>query len=900
MNTVSFELNDKLVTAEYEPKTTLLKYLRNEECLKGTKEACSTGHCGACTVIIDGKAKRSCIVLLKSLEGARVLTIEGLSREGVLHPVQKALLDVGAVQCGYCTPGMVMAIKALLDQHKQPTSDQINEALKYNYCRCTGYVKIIEAIYLAAKRMYEDPEAEPDYFMEKTEIVMGTSGADIKVPSGKSMGQSLWDMEGLAKVQGTLEFTGDYEFEGMLQAATVWAEIPCGRILDIDTAEAAAMPGVVRLFTYKDVPGQNAIGQIIPDQPVFCEDKVSFIGDAVAMVVAETEDQARDAAKKVKVSYEKLPGIYTMEDAVKNESMFKTIFYETGNVDEAKKAEDVEVVKINYDIPRQEHACMETEAAVALCEDKGITVYCTTQSPYELQRMLARVLNLSPERIRIIAPPLGGAFGKKCDPYMEPMVAVAVWILKRPVRLVLNRRESLLRTTKRHSYKIDYEIGVSKDGLIQYVDANFLMDGGPYMNLSPGVLEQSMIFSCGPYRIPSGRVLGKALKTNNVLGGAFRGFGINQAAVAIEVALDVACERLGLNPFEVRLKNGVKSGDVTFTGQHVEYSVGILDTVRLCKESLEKALKGYEGKYPNGSKVLGWGMASGYKNVGVGKGVTDDGGAIITLREDGSWELRASGIDMGQGFRTAMLQLCAEALDVEPDKITVISGDTGRTLRHGQAVSERQTLCSGRAVVEACEAIKRKLAEKPWKPGETYSAEYAFIAPKTYALHDNEGRKAAGDQYRNYPSYAYTTQGVIVEVDKKTGEVKVLKVVACHDVGRAINPHIIEGQIHGSCSMGIGWALTERLSSSEGIPLQKHYKDLGMPRIDETPLYDLILVENPEPIGPYGAKGISEVATVPMTPAVMNAVSNALGSRFISIPITKEKVLAAVKDQERR
>ncbi len=897
MNTVNFELNGKLVAAGYGPGTTLLKYLRNKECLKGTKEACSTGHCGACTVLINDEARRSCITLLKNLEGAKVLTIEGLSPEGVAHPIQKALLDVGAVQCGYCTPGMVMAIKALLDRHKNPTAGQINEALKHNYCRCTGYVKIIEAIHLAAKRLNENPDAAPEYFMEKTEIVMGTTGADMEAPAGKVMGQSLWDMEGLAKAQGRLQFTGDYEFAGMLQGAVVWTAIPCGKILDIDTGEAAGMPGVVRIFTCKDVPGQNGFGQLIPDQPVFCQDRVAFIGDGVALVVAETEEQARAAAGKVKVAYEKLPGIYTMEKAVENESLFKTTFYETGDVEEAKKAENLEIVKVNYDIPWQEHACMETEAAIALPEGEGIALYCSTQSPYELQEMIAKVLAVAPEHVRVIAPPLGGGFGKKCDPYMEPMAAVAAWHLKRPVRLVLNRRESLRRTTKRHPFKIDYEVGLSKDGVIQYVDAFFLMDGGPYMNLTPGVLEQSMIFSCGPYRIPSGRVLGKALKTNNVLGGAFRGFGINQAAIAVEVALDIGAQRLGLDPFEVRMKNGVKPGDVTFTGQHVDYSVGILDTVRLCKEGLEKALKEYEGKYPKGSKVLGWGMASGYKNVGVGKGVTDDGGAIITLLEDGSWELRVSGVDMGQGFRTAMLQLCAEALDAEPDKITVISGDTARTIRHGQAVSERQTLCSGRAVVEACKAIKQKLAEKPWQPGETCSAEYTFTAPKTYALHDNEGRKAAGDRYRNYPSYAYTTQGVIVEVDKETGEVKVLKVVACHDVGRAINPHIIEGQIQGSCSMGIGWALTESFCSAEGIPLQNHYKDLGMPRIDETPLYDLILVENPEPLGPYGAKGISEVATVPMTPAVMNAVSKAIGVRVTGIPLTKEKILSAINDR---
>jgi CO/xanthine dehydrogenase Mo-binding subunit/aerobic-type carbon monoxide dehydrogenase small subunit (CoxS/CutS family) len=895
MPEVQLKINGNPVTAEYAPEMTLLQYLRNVACLRGAKEGCGTGHCGACSVLINGRVRRACVTKLQRLEGADILTIEGLSTGDELHPIQKAYLDVGAIQCGYCTPGMILATNALLDRNPNPARGEILKALKHNYCRCTGYVKIIEAVELAARWLSGEENAVVTNAMEKTTIVTGTTGAEMEVPQGKAMGISVWDMDGIAKARGTLKYTDDYVLPSMLYGGVIWSGEPHARIIHIDAAEALAMDGVTAVITAKDVPGINGFGLLTPDQPVFCDKEVNFIADVVAVVVAEDEYTARTAAKKVKVEYEPMPGIFEIDQAENQNSIFKEISYAVGDVDGAKNDPDLLKLRLHYDIPRQEHACMETESAIGVWNPDGMTVYCTTQSPYEVREMLSAVLKMNVDQIRIIAPPLGGAFGKKCDPYMEAAAAVASYMLQRPVKITLNREESLNLSTKRHPYKIDYEIGLRKDGRIHFVDAYFKTDAGPYRNLSPGVLEQSMIFCCGPYRIPNGRVQGKALKTNNTLSGAFRGFGINQAAISIEVALDIAAEKLGIDPFELRLRNAVDSGDVTFSGQRVEYSVGIRDTVALCRDRMYEVLKDYEGQYPNGTKVLGWGMASGYKNVGVGKGVPDDGGAILTKTVDGKIELRVSGIDMGQGFRTAMRQLAAEALDEGLENIYLINGDTNLTPKHGQAVSERQTLNSGNAVVRAAKLLREKLEQDPWKQGKTRSARYDYVAPKTYALHDHEGRIKAGVHYRNYPSYAYTTQGVILEVDTASGKIKVLKIVAVHDVGRAINPHIIEGQIEGSCSMGIGYALTEHFDVVEGRPTEKYYGKLGMPTIDETPEYELILVEDPEPEGPFGAKGISEVATVPMTPAIMNAVYRATGLRFFTLPITPEAVLDGLR-----
>lgn len=886
-------LNGEPVNCACGPGETLLQYLRGTACLRGTKNGCGTGHCGACTVLLDGKPVRACVTKLSRAAGKRVLTIEGLKGpDGGLHPIQKAFLDVGAVQCGFCTPGMVLATKALLDEHPDPTEGEIVKALERNYCRCTGYVKIIEAVRLAAARLRgEDPALEAVRTLEHTTLLQGTG--ETAQPR-RVLGKSLWDLDGPAKAAGSLEFCDDLEREGLLHGAFVWAPAPRGTILGLDIAGAEKMPGVRRILTHADVPGDNHLGTFDREQEIFCEKEFYFLGDMLALVVAETPEQARAAAAAVRVRWEAREGVYTIAEGLAKGSVMVENGRKTGDVAGAKAGAAV-VVSGEYELERVEHGCLEPESAMGCMEDGCLTVYATTQSPFEIRAMLAPILNMDEEKLRVVGTPLGGGFGSKCDAHIEAAAAVAAHVMGAGVKITLDRRESLILSTKRHAYRTRYEVGFNADGTIRYLDADLCSDAGPYDNLSSGVLMQSCIFAGGPYQIPNVSVKGTAVRTNNVLGGAFRGFGINQGAICIETMLDEAAEKLGLDPFELRRRNALRPGSLTVGGEKLRHSVGLLDTIDACERLTREAVAEYAPRYPQGDKVLGVGVACGYKNVGVGKGVPDDGGCILTIKPDGRLEMRVSGIDMGQGFRTAMLQLCAEAAGREAEEIDVISGDTARTLRHGQAVSERQTLNSGRAVVEAAARLKEVCERDPWRPGETRSAEYYFKAPPTYTLEDEEARQREGENYRNYPAYAYTTQAAIVEVDRGTGAVRVLKVVAAHDVGRAINPHIIEGQIEGSCSMGIGYALQESFPSVDGVPVDLHYGKLGLPKIGETPAYELALVEDPEPLGPFGAKGISEVATVPMTPAVLNAIHNAVGVRIRRLPATPERVLEAMR-----
>jgi len=905
MVTVNFILNGKPVSAEADGLT-LLKYLRGVACLKGAKEGCSTGHCGACTVLLDGKPVRSCVTRMDKLEGKSVVTIEALhGADGGLHPIQQAFLDIGAVQCGFCTPGMVLATKALLDVNPDPTDEEICEALKNNYCRCTGYVKIIEAVHLAAARLRgEDPSVDDMRTWENLEIVKYEGEDDVTAQdlTDRHIGRCAIDIDGPAKVTGALPFTCDRADADTLYGAFVWSQHSRAKILSMDFSAVESAAGVVRVLTHKDVPGRNTYATFNPEQPVFCDTEVNFLGDMLALVVADTEAHARAAAKLARVEYEPLPGVFEIEDSytLGGRQIIRTIDFSSGDLAAAEKTPGLQTFEGDYYFERQEHAYIEPECAIGEYDESTGVVRVTTctQSPFEIQNMLAPILNLPAERVRVTGAPIGGGFGGKCDSYVEPHAAIAAFTLHRKVQIPLTRRESLILSTKRHRYHNHYRFGVDGNGIFRTLEAKITSDAGPYTGLSGGVLEQGCIFALGPYRIDAAKLHAYTVRTNTVQGGAFRGFGINQSANCIETMIDEAAERLGIDPFEIRLRNALHPGDKTMTGEAVRESVGIAQTIRACEKKAEPIIACYRKLYAEKNDpdvALGVGVASGFKNVGVGKGSPDDGGCILTKLPDGKFKMDLSGTDMGQGFRTGMMQIAAETLDVPEEDFIVTCGDTAETLPHRQSVSERQTLDTGRAVYEAARKMREELMKNPWQPGETRQTRYRHIAPKTYGINGKVQAKEDGNPYQNYRGYAFLTQCVILEVNKKTGAVKVLHVVSANDTGRAINPQIIAGQIEGSSAMGVGYALSEGFSFTNGKPDQLTFGKLGVLRAQDTPKFDIVLVEDPHTEGPYGAKGVSEVATVPATPAVLNALHDALGVRFYHTPVRPADILKAIQ-----
>jgi len=916
--TVQLTVNGKKKSPTVSPETTLLRFLRDELRLTGTKNGCSTNHCGACVVLVNGKATKSCLLRMPGLQNAEIVTIEGLSEPGVLHPIQAAFLAAGAVQCGFCTPGMIIATKSLLDVNPDPTEEEIRDGLKDNICRCTGYLKILDAVKLAA-RWLKHPE-------------------EMKITTSGGYGQSVIDLDGLDKVQGRLRFADDLYLPDMLHAKVLWSAYPHALIKNMDTTTAEQLTGVFQVLTAADVPGHNGFGPLKQDQPVLCNDKVRFVADAVAMVLAESEEVAQKACDLIQVQYEPLPGVFSPAESLKEDApqlhpdgnVCKHLLHIVGDVDQALADSDL-VVEGHFETPFVEHAYLEPESGVAFWEGDILNLKVPTQFPFELRTQLAKVLALPEEQIRIRATPLGGSFGSKIDGTVEPLLALAAYCSKRPVKLTLTREESLKRSPKRHPYVMDYRVGLDKKGNLLAVDARLLSDTGAYTNLGPRVIDQACIFACGPYEIPNLRLEGWAVYTNNVNASAFRGFGINQAAVAIESLLDEAARKLDINPFELRYQNALKQGSTTAAGEILRHSVAIEETIVAAREALQEELPGIRQTVSPGKK-LGIGVAAGFKNVGAGKGKIDDAGAVFSLLPGGKVQLRASAVDMGQGIRTALVQIARQVLPLGEDTLELITGDTALTPKHGGAVAERQTLISGNAVMKAAQKFKAEilskaaatlgvpvdelelfpegivhlrteghlsladLEERLSQRGEKAEASFTYVAPKTFALADVEGRKSVlPEEYRNYPGYAYTTQVAAVEVDPDSGEVRVLKVLAAHDVGRAINPQKIEGQIEGSCLMAQGYALQEEYPMEQGIPRARTYRDLKVPTIVDAPPVRTLIVEKPDPTGPLGAKGISEVATVPLTPAILNAIFDAVGVRIYSLPATPAKILAGLQ-----
>jgi selenium-dependent xanthine dehydrogenase len=898
---IEFWVNDEFHQLEVSPKAMLLDVLRDELRLTGTKKGCGHNACGSCTVIVEGETVRSCVYPASRARGKRVQTIEGLATDGSLHPLQQAFIDKGAVQCGFCSPGMIMTAKALLDRNPQPNREEIIDALSGNLCRCTGYAKIIEAVEEAAGRLKPREERE--------DLPLEVVGHRLARPDAR------------AKVTGEAIFAADLYFDDMLYAKVLRSEYPHARIVKVDAQRARAVPGVAAVLTADDVPGTKNHGLAREDWPVLAYDKVRYVGDAIAVVAAESEEIAEEAAKLIEVAYEPLPVVSSAEEALAPDA---PPVHERGNVLEHIELRQGDVVKgfaeadvivqHEYRTPRGDHVFLEPEAAVALIDDGRVVVYVGSQIPFSDRAQIAASLDVPTDQVRVIQTKIGGAFGGKEDIAGQIHVALLAKVTRRPVKLVYTREESLIVHPKRHECVIRLKTGAKKDSRLTAAEALILGDSGAYASLGPYVMTRTATHSLGPYEVPNVKVDCYALYTNNTPAGAYRGFGVPQAHFAAETQMDILAEELGISPFAVRRKNALRIGAVTTTGQRLRESVGLLDTIRRVAEAIEAQ------EAPPG-KRRGWGVACAYKNVGLGGGAPDSAGVEVELFADGHAQVRAGAADVGQGIVMVLAQVVAEELGVEYDRIDVLLADTDLTPDGGATTASRQTYISGNAARLAAgrlrETLGRVAAEEldvspqslVFRRGRVEGPDgKAMSLREAIRLAQEEGRPLAasevytppktvplGDEGDAHFAFGYATHAAEVEVDISSGEVKVLRVVAAHDVGRAVNPQAVEGQLEGGVVMGLGFALMEDFTMEEGRPQKTTLTKYRIPTPKEMPEIIPILVEHRTAEGPYGAKGVGEVTSIPTTPAITNAIYNAVGVRIFSLPATPEKILAGLK-----
>lgn len=882
-----FQLNGREVTAAYEPGMTFLEVLREECGIISAKDGCSPeGFCGCCAVLVDGQPVLACLRKPEQMEGREVVTLEGVPREE-RELLARAFAQEGAVQCGFCIPGFLMRAYSLVKRGRTREREEVARALGAHFCRCTGHQRIVDAIQTAGEAWASGgqlPRTGPrraHFFGEDFGL---RRRADAVREAGRcGVGQSAARYFAEALALGDKPYVADMRAEGMLHGAVRLSDHPRARVLKIDVARALAMPGVARVLTARDVPGERRVGLIVRDWPVFVApgEMTRYVGDVLALVVADTNFHAREAAKKIAVEYEVLEPVTDPVAALEPDAprvqetgnLLERSAYARGDVDGAL-ARAAHVIRQRFETQRVEHAFLEPEACLAVPQDGRLKVYTQGQGVHDDQRQIAEVLGVPLEQVEVELVSCGGAFGGKEDLSIQAQTALAAWLLGRPVRTVLTREQSLRMHPKRHPMILDYTIGADAEGRLLAVRARIIGDSGAYASVGGKVLERAAGHACGPYRVPNVDVEARAVYTNNPPCGAMRGFGANQAAFAMEGMMDLLAERVGVDGYDIRERNVLGPGDRFATGQIMTASCGIRQTLEAVRDIYKSA------KYA--------GIACGIKNTGIGNGMEDAGRTLIRVLEGGRLEILTGYTEMGQGLFTVLQQAVAEETGLEPSRMTVRTV-SDLSVVCGMTTASRATALGCAAARRAARALAEDMARAPLTSlaGREYRGEYVC----DFTTKPGE----ATENPRTHVTYSYATQVVILGEDGR-----IERVVAAHDVGHAINPLQCAGQIEGAVHMGLGYALTEDFRCRNGRPESLRLRDLGLLKAAETPEIDVILIEVPDEYGGYGAKGVGEIGLVPTAGAVAGALYAYDGIRRFRLPMEDAPAAAPSLPKSRR
>jgi aldehyde oxidoreductase len=881
MTKVNLTINGKKHTVEAGPDLVLLDLLREQLRLTGTKQSCDRkGQCSACTVVVDGKAVRSCLRKVVDLDGANVLTAEGLGTPDNPHLIQEAYVLTGAIQCGYCTPGMIMATKALLDQDPNPDLPAIKKALARNLCRCTGYVKIIDAVRLAGK------------FIRKE-----TTPAKVRaaINKKKMIGESHPRPSSMIKACGLAKFSADIFPEGALEISVVHSTEFHAVIKSIDTTAAKKMPGVVGVMTAEDIKGTNRIRVMAPDQPILCEDKVRTLGDPVAIVAADTREHARAAAAAVKVTYEKLPVMLTPEEslapgAVQIHPHSPNLCYQQPLIkgDTAKALKEAKaVVEGHFSTQMNHQAAVEPEACIAYLDGDELVIIGRSINIHGHAGQIKEAVGC--DKIRYKEPFVGGQFGIKATISSEGIAAAAAMHFKRPIRYIPTLTESFFITSKRHPFDMQAKLGADAKGNLTFYSNEFMLNKGAYFLLGHIMPTRALLMLNGSYNIPNVYAMAKMAYTNNSSGGAARGAGPPQVMFALESLMDMLAEKLGIDPLEFRKINSMKAGQTRATGAVVEQ----MEFVELCdaiKPSYEKAKKNAAEFNKKGGKIKR-GVGIGAMSFGIAE-PADSASNFVEINPDDTVTIYAAIADPGEGNDSMLTQLAARVLDMPMEKIHLYTRDTDKTVGAGPSAGSRQTYIGGGAMVNGLEQMVKAMKEAG---GKTYAALKKAGKPIRY-----EGSKqVAGPdtldpktgQGTSFDSLVHNIQIAEVEVNTETGDVKVLKMTTAVDAGPIIHPQNLEGQLEGGMDQGIGYALREEFVLGQ----TKDWLTFKFPTINESVEVEFIKRETPRIRGTLGSTGIGEMTMVSTAPAVTNAIYNACGARIYNLPATPDKIKAAIK-----
>lgn len=870
---VPFTLNGRKLVAHPRPDQSLLSMLRDDLDIISPKNGCEPmGQCGCCTVLIDGKPRLSCTMPASSVANKTVTTLEGLPDE-TRKQIADSFVSAGAVQCGFCIPGIAMRAHTLCERVAEPSREEIAHDLRAHLCRCTGYKKIVDAVELLASTR---------------------RGANIPEHHTRGrIGDSAPKFRGHEASLGDKRFIDDIKVPGMAFAAPRLSDHPRALVQRIDASPALSMPGVHRVVTAADVPGSRHVGLIIPDWPVFIAEgeETRYVGDVIAFVVADDMATARAAADRIVVDYDVRTPVTTPDEALRPDApkihtkgnLLSRSSLARGDTDGAL-AGSAHVVEHTWQTQCIEHMFLEPEASIAIPESGGLHVLTQGQGIFDDRRQIAKVLGWPETRVRAELVTNGGAFGGKEDLSIQAQTALCAMLVNRPVKCVLTREQSLRLHPKRHPVRISLTVGCDAEGRLSAVRARIVGDKGAYASVGAKVLERSAGHAIGPYRCENIDIEALAVYTNNPPNGAMRGFGANQSAFAIEGALDLLAERVGIDGWEIRWRNILRPGDRFCTGQRLTKPFGLDKTLLAVRDVYRSA------RYA--------GIACGIKNVGIGNGLPEIGRASLTIENDGTITVRTGHTEMGQGLFTVAIQTAVEETGL-PAGLFRAQCDTGDPLDSGQTTGSRGTVLTCHAVIDACrklnEDLKQALGGTDIEALRKRSPDgNSAVSDARKALQPLAGRKYIGfwecfptDKFgadvpdpKTHLTYGFATQVCILDDDGR-----IEKFVAAHDVGRVINPTLLEGQLEGSIHMGLGYALTEEMAYNHGRLITNDVKSCGVLRAHQMPPIELILVEEPDPDCPYGARGVAEIGLVPTAPAVAGALYQYDRVRRFSLPM---------------
>ncbi|HET9852880.1 MAG TPA: molybdopterin cofactor-binding domain-containing protein [Candidatus Limnocylindrales bacterium] len=941
---VGFRVNGQAVNVEVAPLGRLSDVLRDDLGLTGTKVGCEAGDCGACTIRLDGRQAVACCVPAAQADGSEITTVEGLAGEdGSPSDLQAAFLEHGAAQCGICTPGMLMAADTLLRENPAADDRAILDGIGGVLCRCTGYVKIVEAIAATRDARLARP---PDF----------ASGASASAApgaiAGSAVGSRLPKVDGLPRVLGTARFGADHRPEDVLAVRAIRSPHARARfeIGDLEPFRAAH-PGIVDILTAGDIPGQNRYG-IYPsgkDQPALADGVVRHRGEAVLALVGDERTIAAFDERHLPIKWHPEEPVRTIDEALApgaphlHEASPGNILVEgrlaTGDIDAvlahaganagtSAGAPTGAIAEIEVETTHVEHAYIEPEAGVARRVGDRIELTVSTQAPYMDRDEVALILGISPAGVRIIPTACGGGFGGKLDLGVHPLIALAAWRTGRPCRAVWTRPESMAVSPKRHPARIRAEAAADARGNLTAFRFHGDFDTGAYASWGPTVANRVPVHAMGPYRWGAVLATTRAVYTDNPPAGAFRGFGVPQAAIAHEGLMDDLAAALGRDPLEFRLANALRAGDRTPSGQRLAASAGLpacLEALRPHWDRLRAEARA-QNRTSNGGARRGVGIGAMWYGIG-NTALANPSTIEMGVTRDARVVLLCGAVDIGQGASTVLVQIASDALGVPVAAVDLVSGDTDRTADAGKSSASRQTFVSGNAARLAGEDLRRQILLLAEVDDGSITLEPAGAdQPGRIVVTDREGRAVPielaelpqvdvtdaetpcvlagrgtfdpdttpldGDgQGVPYQTYAFGAQVADVEVDPALGTVKVRRIVAAHDVGRAINPTQVEGQIHGGIAQGLGMALLEAYVPGR----TENLHDYLIPTAGDMPQIECILVEDPEPAGPYGAKGVGEPALIPTAPAILGAIRDAVGVRITQLPATPDRVRAAIR-----